>query len=196
MFVQRSTAGMAVNSLSLRDSLPLFGGVGHPLFVHRNEFAWQFWVSSDDEGGALADAAISRGYRSMAVMTVEDEWSVTVSAGFRTRYKELGGEITFDEFLLPTDTDIKPLLTKIRKASPSAVLLNLSIPQLGVAMKQIREMGLSTQIFSTFWAATPDVIQSSKGHAEGVLFPLALKVIQGGKSEIKDVISVSGSISR
>jgi len=170
MYVQRSTAGMAVNALSFRDGIPLFGGVGHPLFTQKNEFAWQFWISSDEEGGALADAAIKRGYRSVAAITVEDEWSVTVSNGFRKRYKELGGKIAIDEFVLPTDTDIKPLLLRMRNANPSAVLLNLGIHQLGVAIKQMREVRFTAPILSTFWAATPDVIHSAAGHADGVLF--------------------------
>ena len=170
MFVQRSTAGMAVNSLSARDKIPLFGGLGHPKFAPSNPSAWQFWVSSDDEGGAIAKAALKRNLKRMAVLTVDDEWSVTVSNGFREAFIKGGGTIVRDDSVLPTDPDIKPLLLKAAKVKADGLFLNVNISQLGVGIKQARDLGLSYPIYSTFWCSTPDVLNTAGAAANGVTF--------------------------
>jgi ABC-type branched-subunit amino acid transport system substrate-binding protein len=161
---------MAVNSLSARDKLPLFGAVGHPAFTSSNPFAWQFWVSSDDEGGAIARAALKRDIKRIAVLTVDDEWTVTVSDGFRAAFTAGGGTLVMDESVLPTETDIKPLLMKVARRKADALFLNVGITQLGVGIKQARELGLTYPIYSTFWCATPDVLQTAGGAANGVTF--------------------------
>lgn len=168
LFAMRGPVGMAINPVAKSIKFPILGGVGDKRFAASNEYAFQLWPRSDEEGSYLAEV-ISREHGKVALVTSRDDWTDAVSRGFRSRIG--AGGIIFDEEIEPSDTDFRTLLLKMKKKAPEAAVANLSLSQIGPFFKQARELGISASMFSNFWIAKKDVIQSvPEGVLDGVRF--------------------------
>ena len=59
---------------------------------------------------------------------------------FGNRFEELGGEITASEAVAPTDTDMRPVLTRIGTNKPDGIFAPLYIPAGGYMLRQLAEV--------------------------------------------------------
>lgn len=169
VYVFRGPPGMAVNPISKQMKIPLLGGVGNKVFTEQNEFAIQVWPSSDFEGAFLAEDVIQRGKR-VAIVTLEDDWTASLSTGFRSAFLEKGGEIVVDEFVHPEDSDFRTVILKIVSAKPDAVFVNVGVGQIGPIVKQLREARLPVPLYSNFWAGKKEVRDAAGAAIAGVRF--------------------------
>ena len=111
------------------------------------------------------------GVRKFAMVTTEDEWTVSVSDGFRKAVKELpGSAIQFDELILPTEFDFRSNISKLKQGEFDGIFVNLGLGQLGIFFRQMRELGVKSSVFSNFWIQKKEVIDNAEGAAEGVKY--------------------------
>jgi branched-chain amino acid transport system substrate-binding protein len=173
-FVMRSPICMTINPISKELKIPIFGGAGIDEFPINNEYAWQFWVPSSEEGAFVAGAMIDRGLKKLAVVTAEDEWTLSLTEGFRKKVENLKSEkesnIVFDKAFLPSENDFRTLIIKLKNTNPDAVFVNLGITQLGPFFKQLRSLNFDKPIYSNFWAQKKNVIDSAGGATENIIF--------------------------
>lgn len=170
VYVFRGPPGMAVNPISKNLKVPLLGGVGNQAFALNNEYAFQIWPRSDREGELLAEKIVANGNGKVALATVQDDWPVSVSEGFRKRITALGVRIVADEDVLPNDSEFKTLALKFQKQGAQAVFVNLGLSQIASFVRQLREIGYTGQIFTNFWAGKKEVIEGASHAMEGVFY--------------------------
>ncbi|MGE3756517.1 MAG: penicillin-binding protein activator [Pseudobdellovibrionaceae bacterium] len=192
-FVFRGPPGMAINPLSLKAHLPLLGGVGNKDFALNNPYAFQLWVRSDTEGEYLATQIIEKGFKKIALITVQDDWPVAVSNGFISRLKELNTKLIFDQELLPTDVDFRSQISKLRQSNPDAIFLNIGLNQIAPFAKQLREQGVKAQLFSNFWAGKKEVITGAGEFGEGMMFAEMATNLDDLKDKLKNRFNSSPS---
>ncbi len=167
----RSQIGMAINPLSKQLGVPFLGCVGHAAFTSANPYAFRFFPSTTREGQALADKALELGKKRAAVLTAQDEWNVSLSEAFITRFESLGGKVVFHDQMQPTDTDFRSLIAKYRGQHIEVVFSNLFTPQLGASYRQIRDLGEKGLLLSNMYSSLPEVIRAAgDAAAEGILF--------------------------
>lgn len=168
----RSPIGMAINPSSKRDHVSLLGGVGHKDFVSTNKYAFQLWASTPVEGSTLAEGMVARGDLVAAVLTTEDEWTMSLTEGFKNRFLGLGGELIFDETVPPSEMNLSTVLTKAFSKNPDAIFLDLGVAQIPVAVRRARELGYKKTIYSNFWSGSADVARAAGDEMmDGVIFP-------------------------
>ncbi len=171
VYTHRSSIGMALNPISLSDKFPLLGAVGHQDFAAKNEYAIQAWPRAHDEGNFVAEEFKKRGYKRVAVLYTEDEWTGSVSEGFRSHLKKLGVNLAFDQSVLPGEQDFRTHLAKLKATSPEAIYFNFLLPQIGPALKQAHEMNLAGSLYSNFYLAKKEVRDAAgKDSLEGVRY--------------------------
>lgn len=171
IYTHRSSIGMALNPISLNNKIPLLGAVGHQDFASHNTFAIQAWPRANEEGRFVADDFKSRGLKRVAVLFTEDEWTSSVTEGFRSRLKELGITLVFDQSVLPGEQDFRTLLLKLKKRNPDAVYFNFLLPQIAPAITQSRAISLPGSFFSNFYLAKKEVRDAIAASAlEGVRY--------------------------
>lgn len=166
----RSPVGMAVNPISLESRVPLFGILGHPGFVANNKYAFRVYPSASQEGRALAEKAIQLGKRRAFSLTAEDEYLLSISEAFRSRYTELGGQVAAAETVLAGEQDFSAAMAKVERSPAECVLINLGPGQYASAYKKMAERHLSRQIFANFMAGLPDVMKAAGAAADGTIF--------------------------
>lgn len=165
-----SSVVMALNPIALARKVPFFGVSAHPKFVDGNSYGFRFWLNANVEGGGIADQAVHLGKKSVAILTLEDDYPLAVSEGFRTRFGK-HGQVIFDERVLKTETDFSAIATRIRRANPDSIFINVVGDQLPLIIKKFREQGLKQQIFSTFSMAKKDyLVAAGQDNVEGIIF--------------------------
>lgn len=172
VITMRSSIAMVLNPISRQKRIAMLGAVGHRDFVPGNEYAFGIWPSTADEGAALADRMIADGQRRAATLTLEDEWTMSLTAGVRERFEQLGGQIVAHETVAPKESDVTTMLTKMKVLQPDAIHINLDVGQNGLAIRRAREIGYRGALYSNFWAADADAVAvAGLEAAEGVMFP-------------------------
>ncbi|MBL7662243.1 ABC transporter substrate-binding protein [bacterium] len=172
VFTIRSTVGMALNPLSKRMQVPLFGVIGHTDFPFQNPYAFQVMTTGDEYGPAIVKLINSRGLKRIATITTEDDWLISITDGIRAEIKKSGLSLVVDEPLMPTEMEFFSHVSRIRKSNADAILLNLAINQIVPFIKRLREQGLTQPIFSNYWVGKPEVMASAAAELfEGVEFP-------------------------
>ena len=171
VYTHRSSVGMALNPVSNSAKVPLLGGVGHTDFAATNMYAFQVWPKSDDEGAFVAETFIDEKFSRIAIISTEDEWTDPIARGFRNKLGESEIKPVFDQSVLLAERDFRTLLTKIKHLSADVIYLNLLLPQIGPAIKQAKELGVSTQLYSNFYTTRSDVLENAGKEAlEGVRY--------------------------
>ena len=171
VFAMRGPVGMSLNPISKSSHMPLLGGVGNKEFAASNEYAFQLWPASDIEGEFLATNMLKRHHQKVAVITLQDDWTASVSKGFAAGLKKNGGEILFWKEVLPTDNDFRTLVQQLKAKNVQALFLNVGISQFGPLLKQLAELKVDVPKYANFWISKKEILSSlSKEEVEGVVF--------------------------
>ncbi len=145
-----SKTAMPMNPISKELKLPLLATSGHLDFVRLNPYAFRFWPAVGLEAQALARQAVKSGLKRMALLTLQEEWPVSLSKEFTRVFENLGGSVVYEESISGAENDFASFVTSLRAKKPDAILVNLSIGQIGAALRRIRELGLRQPIYSNY----------------------------------------------
>lgn len=172
ILTMRSTIGMSLNPFSKAKKIPLVGAVGHPKFTLTNEYAFQFWPSTDHEGAVLSQKALELGYKDVIVITSEDDWTLSLTEGFQNSFEKNGGKISLSKTVLPGETDFQPVVTQIKSKKTDAIFVNSSLNGSALMVKRIREQGIKLPILANFWMGDQNAIKTAGiENVEGIIFP-------------------------
>lgn len=171
VLTMRSSVGMPLNPVSAQKHIPLLGAVGHSRFVPDNPYAFQFWPATDVEGRTLADYLIQSKISSVALVTAEDEWNVSLSSRFKEAFVSAGGRVVGDETVHAVENDISPIIGRLKMRKPEAVFINLGLFPGASAVRRLREQWKEVPLFSNYWSGTPAAIKAATPEAaEGLMF--------------------------
>ncbi|MFH0739870.1 MAG: ABC transporter substrate-binding protein, partial [bacterium] len=135
------------------------------------DYIFRVYPSDFYQGNNLADLAIKKGYKKMAVLAVADDYGQGIGDVFAKKFRELGGQVVITETLMPEGvSDFRTQLTKISITKPQAVLLALYDRQSLLVLKQMKELDLSWPLLSTETIKNPDTIKGNEVLFEGILF--------------------------
>jgi branched-chain amino acid transport system substrate-binding protein len=134
------------------------------------------WVFKTAQSDRLAVARIlshakKQGYGKLAILTVSDGYG---QAG-REVLKELipagGFTLVADEVYGPKDTDMTAQLTKIKGASPEAIICWGTNPGPAVVAKNRVQLGMATPLYMSHGVASKKFLELAGEAAEGLLLP-------------------------
>jgi branched-chain amino acid transport system substrate-binding protein len=93
------------------------------------------------QGAVAAEFAYNKlGVRSAATIHDGSVYAEQLAQVFAATFKKLGGTITSQEAVSPTDTDMRPVLTKIATGKPDFIYLPIFIAAGGHITRQAREV--------------------------------------------------------
>lgn len=172
VLTMRSPIGMSLNPISKAKGIPLAAAVGHPKFPVENEYAFQFWPSTVQEGGVLAKKALELNYKDLIALTLEDDWTLSLTEGFKKALENNGGQISLNKTFLPGETDFSTIVTQLRSKKADAIFVNLSMTNSPIMIKRLREQGVKLPILTNFWMGDGNAIKTAGiENVEGVIFP-------------------------
>ncbi|MBM4339711.1 MAG: branched-chain amino acid ABC transporter substrate-binding protein [Deltaproteobacteria bacterium] len=123
------------------------------------------------QGAVAAEFAIKQ-LKIKKAATIHDgsPYAEQLQGVFAENFKKLGGTITSQEAVAPTDTDMRPVLTKIATGKPDLIYFPIFIAAGGHVTRQAKEVkGLEkTKLMSADGTFSPDFIKAAGNAAVGM----------------------------
>jgi branched-chain amino acid transport system substrate-binding protein len=123
------------------------------------------------QGAVAAQFAIKKmGAKTAATIHDGSVYAEQLQAVFAAEFKKLGGTITAQEAVAPTDTDMRPVLTKIATGKPEFIYFPIFIAAGGHIARQAKEVaGLEkTYLMSADGTFSPDFYKAAGDAAVGM----------------------------
>lgn len=123
------------------------------------------------QGAVAAQFAIKKmGVKTAATIHDGSVYAEQLQAVFAEEFKKLGGTITAQEAVAPTDTDMRPVLTKIATGKPEFIYFPIFIAAGGHIARQAKEVsGLEkTYLMSADGTFSPDFYKAAGEAAVGM----------------------------
>lgn len=129
-----------------------------------------FCIAKDtyDLGARIADYAAKQNYKTVGILhATADEFMPSVKDAFKQKFEAGGGQVVVESYTKET-ADFKTQLLKIKDVD---AIVMLGYDEIGVAMKQARDLGIKAQYLTIPSVATSPALQeASKGTIEGIHF--------------------------
>jgi len=127
--------------------------------IGKNGNEWGFRVNPDDLMLANAFAkSIARGAKSVTIIAQNDDFGRGADAAYKSAFAKVGVSVAGSEFFDRGQADYRPLLTRVKRANPEAVLLVMLASDGSVFMRQVRELGLTQKIYARGSLATVEFL--------------------------------------
>jgi branched-chain amino acid transport system substrate-binding protein len=132
-------------------------GSSSPDITTAGDYIFRNYPSDSAQGAIIAGIAGDMGLEKVGMITEENDYTIGIESAFTASFE---GE-TLTESFLPTDTDFKTQITKLKSEGVGAIFINPQTPaKSDLIMKQLQELGTEgLQIFAN------DVVM---GHSEGL----------------------------
>jgi branched-chain amino acid transport system substrate-binding protein len=123
------------------------------------------------QGAVAAQFAIKKmGVKKAATIHDGSVYAEQLQAVFAEEFKKLGGTITSQEAVAPTDTDMRPVLTKIATAKPEFIYYPIFIAAAGHITRQVKEVAGLEKVYlmSADGSFSPDFYKAAGDTAVGM----------------------------
>ena len=86
--------------------------------------------------------------KSLALITEDNPFNLSIRKGIKKWAEELGFEILFDEVYPAPPTDLSPILSKVKRLAPDAILASSHFKDGALLARQAAELGVYTKFFA------------------------------------------------
>lgn len=167
-----SSGTLAILPIAERNKVPAitFVSAAQPVTSPEYTFSFRSTLSSVmNVGPAVEFLTKIKDAKKLAFLGRNDDWGRTASGQIKAKAAELGATVVADEYFEVGSMDFYGLLTKIRAASPDAVLIACYIEDGLSVMKQYRELQMKPAVLGlgVIWSS-PTFMKSAGRTIEGI----------------------------
>ncbi|UZF93424.1 ABC transporter substrate-binding protein [Bosea sp. NBC_00550] len=170
---QTSTESMAAGPILAEAKLAQVAPTaGHPDYVKISPYQFRTTPTHASMVQPHADMLLKKlGMKKIAIVYFKDDWGMVTNTMMSKRLKELGAEVVLSEAMIPETRDFRPLITKIRAATPDGIFLVSHYAESALFMQQLRQAEPNLKVAGTDTLNDPKFIELAGGAAEGVVMP-------------------------
>lgn len=111
------------------------------------------------------------GYKNIAVISENTDYAGGVRKVFNKEIENLGGKIVADEAFKQGERDFRTNITRIKSSFPEAIFINSQSGVTGgLALKQIRDLGIQTPVFGVFVFGGKDAQEAAGLATNGLIY--------------------------
>ncbi len=146
---------LAASPIAESEQIVVFSpGASSPAVTDAGDYVFRNWPSDAFQGKMLAEMAYDQGYRTLAVISEQQDYTLGISDVFKDTFTGLGGTFV-QETYLPEDIDFKTQLVRLNAENPDAYLINPQTPIKGeIILNQMTGLGISGPFFLNDAAGT------------------------------------------
>lgn len=169
-----SSVTLAMEPIATKNKVILFSPASSsPKLTGISKYFFRNWPSDVFEATVLAEFVYSKlGLKKVAMLYVNNDYGLGLKTEFSRRFKGLGGEITIEDTYAQGAMDFKTQLAKIKVSKPEAIYLAGYHREMAFATKQIRELGITTQILGDGDYGVPELLKITGKSSEGAIFSI------------------------
>lgn len=143
-------------SASAGPALPIAQKAGTPVVIRwasappltqTGNYIFRVYPSDAFQGKFAADYIYNKlGKKKVAVIYVKNDWGQGISQVFTKTFKELGGEVVFEEGVLQDSKDLRTQLSKVGATKVDMLYFPVYAANGVVGLKQIQDLGLKVTV--------------------------------------------------
>ncbi|MCS7175608.1 ABC transporter substrate-binding protein [Pseudothermotoga sp.] len=143
----------------------------HPEIVATGDYIFRVGTLATVQGRAGAHLAVRKlGAKRIAILTIDNDFGVSLTAGFKEEAIKLGAEIVFEQRYPLGETDFRPILTRIRALKPDAIYATAYFSEAARLVSQARQLGIFVPIIGQEGYDSPQFAKLAEaGAANGVV---------------------------
>lgn len=128
-----------------------------PGVTGKSDWVFRTFLLSENESRAMANFMISKlGKKNIAVYYINDEYGLGAYTTLQNEVNVLGGKIVWKEGFNKGETNHRNVLEKLKTIQHDALYIVGQDKSYALAIKQCKEIGLNTQIFTTIALSVPE----------------------------------------
>ncbi|MBF0200088.1 MAG: ABC transporter substrate-binding protein [Desulfamplus sp.] len=134
------------------------------------------WVFKTAQSDLLAVAAVyqhmqARGIKKISILTVANAFGESGRNQLLDQAAKFNIEVIQSESFGPKDTDMTAQLTKIKSASPDAVVCWGTNPGPAVVARNVKQLRMEIPLYQSHGVASPKFIELAGDASEGIILP-------------------------
>lgn len=106
----------------------------------------------------------------IALLYAQSEWGEGIRSNFKEEHLRLGGQVVFDEGFDWNTREFRSLLLKLRQKKPELILVAAVPAQVGLVMKQARELGIKARFAGYRGGIGEETLKLAGAAADGLVF--------------------------
>ena len=167
-----SSSTLAVAEMANRNKVVIISPIASsPKITDAGDYVFRVWPSDNVEGTLMAEFAKNKlGIKKIAIYYMNNDYGLGIKNVFKSKFTELGGIISFSEAFNTKQNDFRTSLNKIKLAEPSAIYIPGHVEEISNILKQIKELGIHTQVLTTSAVDGPEIIKTARNAAENLIF--------------------------
>jgi len=167
-----SSTALAVAPLGEKKKVVIFSpSASSPELTKAGDYFFRNWPSDLYEGSEMASFAYNTlNLRAVAILSVNLDYGVGLTKVFEKVFKSFGGRILKTEYYNQGATDFRTQMNKLRSLNPEAIYLPGYYTEIGLILRQAKEIALKTKFLSCVGFDNPKVLEISGNATEGVIF--------------------------
>lgn len=162
-----STTSLSVADIAQEHRVPLVAIAMSEKLTENRPFVFRHVTEPPTQISLIAAEIRRRAYESIGIVTSLQDAMLALREAL---LKEAPGNIVVNEEVLPSETDLKAIATKIRMKNPAAVFLAVLPPQLSLLSKELRRNGYRGQLFSGIQGQNKHEVEAAAGALSGLIF--------------------------
>lgn len=159
--------------------------VSLPGITERSSWTFRCNLGSEEEAEAMATYLGTTPIRRVAVAYINDEFGVGAVSIFRKAAQQHQFEVTMAEAYTQDSSDFRTLITKLRSTNPEAIYVIGYVKASILLIKQLRELGITTQVMGNMALSVPSFLQLGGQSLDGAIFTVTLFDPKGQRPELK-----------
>ena len=125
----------------------------------------------DDQGRVAAQTIQKMGFKKVAILHDNTSYAKGLADESQALLKKSGIKVVFFDALTPGERDFTAILTKMKSADPEVVFFTGYYPELGLILRQKKEMNWTIPVVGGDATNNPDLVKiAGKDAAEGYYF--------------------------
>lgn len=143
-----------------------------PKLTTAGEYIFRNYPSDTLEGRVMAEYAVRRmKVRTVAIVSVDNEYGRGVTDVFKKRFSELAGSVLYEKYYAQGTADFSAMMKEIKPQSPDAIYLPGYYTEIAAILKEIKTQGIKSKAISVEGAAQPQILEIAGDAAEGLIYP-------------------------
>ena len=134
---------------------------------------WVFKVPPNDSHAVekILQYLKDKGLKKVAWLNVSNSFGTGAHTEFKKMASKYGIEAVIEDEFEVTVKDAKPMLTRVKKENPEAIIVWGTVQESSVVIKNIRELGIELPIVGSHAIGSEQLIQLAGNAANNVVFP-------------------------
>lgn len=144
-----SSRSFAGAQICQKEKIPMLSPAStNPGVTKTGDYIFRICFTDDFQGPMLAKFAEKKGWKKIAILTdIAQDYSKGLAGPFKNTFERAGGTIVAEEAYKTNDADFRAQLLTLQKSNPDAVFLPGYYTEVGLVLKQAREMGFNVPFF-------------------------------------------------